>query len=119
MFWIRCFRKCFKLAHYNKALLKHATLKSTKMACFYYYFSTFSSYMFSPSSFWSIHIPHNAAKTLLKYVNILHNLKQVKGESIHYVKFVVRSMVSFLYYVRYKESNKANLLQASKRLIQK
>ena len=82
------------------------------MACFYYYFSTFSSYMISPSSI-------NAAKSLLKYVNILHNLKQVKGESIHYVKFVVRSMVSFLYYVRYKESNKANLLHASKRLIQK
>ena len=64
-------------------------------------------------------MPHNATKSLLNYVNILQNLKKLKGVSIHYVKYLVRSMIGFLYYVKYKETNKAAFLLASKHLIGK
>jgi len=37
----------------------------------------------------------------------------------HYIKYLVRSIVGFLYYVRYKESKKTYFLLASKRLIHK
>ena len=39
--------------------------------------------------------------------------------AFHYVKYVVRSMVGLLYYVKYKESKLTYLLLASKPLIQK
>ena len=38
--------------------------------------------------------------------------------AFHYVKYVVRSIVGFLFNVKYKESNKAEFLLVSKRLIQ-
>ena len=43
----------------------------------------------------------------------------MKGISIHYVKDIFRRMMGFSYYVKYKESNKTDVLLASKRLIQK
>jgi hypothetical protein len=89
------------------------------MACFNAYFATFSSYELCPSSFWDLCLPHNATNSLLKYVNILQNLKKVKGVSIQLFKYFVRSMVGFLYYAQYKESNKTEILIASKRLVNK
>jgi hypothetical protein len=50
-------------------------------------------------------------------MNNLQNLKKVKGVTIQYVEYLVRNMVGFLYYVKYKESNKTYLLLASKRFI--
>jgi hypothetical protein len=41
----------------------------------------------------------------------------VKGVIIHYVKYFVRSMMSFLYYANYTESKKTAFLLASKQLI--
>jgi hypothetical protein len=41
-----------------------------------------------------------ATKSLLNYVNILQNLKKVKGMAIQYVKYLVRSMMSLLYYAK-------------------
>jgi hypothetical protein len=52
-------------------------------------------------------------------VNILQRLKKGKGVTIQYAKYLVRSMLGFLYYVKYKETNKTDYLLASKRLIQK
>jgi hypothetical protein len=46
----------------------------------------------------------------LNYMNILQNLKQVKGIGIHYVVDFVRSMMGFLFNVKYKESNKTDFL---------
>jgi hypothetical protein len=46
-------------------------------------------------------------------------LKKEKGATIHYVKYVVRSMVGFLYYAKYKESNNKKFVHPSKQLIQK
>ena len=100
------FSSVLNLTHYNDALLKYETLISTIMACFKAYFTAFSPHVFSASSFWDFCIPHTAAKCLLKYVNILHTLQNVKGVSIHYVKYIVRSMMGFLYYAKCKESNK-------------
>jgi hypothetical protein len=74
--------------------------------------------LFCPSYLWDSHIPHNATINLLNYMNILQNLKKVKGVTIQYVEYLVRNMVGFLYYVKYKESNKTYLLFASKRFIQ-
>ena len=74
--------------------------------------------MVHPSKFWDSYIPHNATVSLLNYMNILQNLKQVKGIGIHYVVDFVRSMMCFLFYVKYKESNKTDFLLALKRLIQ-
>jgi len=113
------FDSVFDVTHFNNALLKHETLKSTIIACFNAYFTAFLSYVFSPSLFWGLCIPHIATKRFLKYMSIPQNCKKVKGVSIHYVKYLVRSMIGFLYYVKYKESNKTYFLLASKRLIQK
>jgi hypothetical protein len=52
-------------------------------------------------------------------VNILQNLTKVKGVAIEYAKYFIRSMIGFLYYVKYKESNKTEDLLESKRLIHK
>jgi hypothetical protein len=89
------------------------------MTCFSSYLGTFFSYVVIPSLFWASCIPHNVTKSLMNYVNIQQNLKQVKGVAIHYVKYLVRSMLGFLFYIKFKESNKAKCLLASKRLIQK
>jgi hypothetical protein len=77
------------------------------MTCFNFYVGTFSSYVVIPSLFWASYIPHDATKSLMNYVNIQQNLKQVKGVAIHYIKYLVRSMPGFLFYVKFKESNKA------------
>jgi hypothetical protein len=34
----------------------------------------------------------------------------MNGMSIHYAKYLVRSMMGLLYYAKYKESNKTNVL---------
>ena len=52
------FSSVLNLTHYNDALLKYQTLISTIMACFKAYFTAFSPYVFSPSSFSDICIPH-------------------------------------------------------------
>jgi len=52
-------------------------------------------------------------------VNILQHLNKEKGAAIHYVKYVVSSMVGFLYYAKYTESNLTQFVLASKRLIEK
>jgi hypothetical protein len=88
------------------------------MACFNAYIITFSSYMCCPFTFWDLCIPHNATNSLLKYENSLQNKKK-KGMSIHYAKNLVRSMIGFLYYAKYKESNKTDFLLESKRQIHK
>ena len=108
-----------KLTEYNIVLLKHMTLQSTIMAGFMSCFWSFSSFVMRPSLFWELYLSHNAAESLLNYKNILQNLKKEKGAAIHYVKYVVSSMVGFLYYAKYKESSKAQFLPKSKRLIQK
>jgi hypothetical protein len=106
VFTLDAFDRIFMLTNYNNALLKREALKSTIMACFNGYFVNFSAYVFCPFSFWDLYIPHNASNSLLKYVNILQNLKKEKGMSIQFSKYFVRSMVGFLYYAKYKESNK-------------
>ena len=68
---------------------------------------------------WDVYIPHNATNSLLNYVKILQNLKKVKGVAIQYAKYLVRSMIGFLYYAEHKESNRMDFLFASKRLIKK
>ena len=107
------------LTHYNNALLKREALISTVMACFSAYFTALTAYVFCTSSFWDLYIPHNATKSLLKYMDILQNWKKEKHMSCHYIKYLVSSMVGFLYYSKYKEAKKVDLLFASKRLIQK
>jgi hypothetical protein len=107
VFTLDAFVRVFKLTYYNNVLLKHETVKSTIMTCFNSYFGTFSSHVVIPSLFWVSYIPHNVIKGLMNYVNIQQNLKQVKGVAIHYVKYLVRSMLDFLYYVKFKESIKA------------
>jgi hypothetical protein len=62
-------------------------------------------------------MPHNATTSLLNYVNILQNLKKLKGVYIQYAKYQVKSILGFLHYVKYKESNKTIFLLKSKRLI--
>ena len=119
VFTLDAFDRIFKLTQYDNALLKRRTLISTIKSCFISYLAAFSFYICSPTSFWDLYIPHNVTKSLLKYVNILQNLKKVKGVSIQFSKYVVRSMVGFLYYAKYKESNKTKFKLASKRLVEK
>ena len=119
VFTLDAFECVFEEPHFNNALLKHEAFTSTIMACFNDYIYTFSPYVVRPSLLWDSFIPHNATKSLLHYMNILQNLKQLKGIGIHYVKDFFRSMMGFLYYVKYKESNKTDILLASKRLIHK
>jgi ABC-type multidrug transport system fused ATPase/permease subunit len=109
VFTLDAFDRICNLTHYNNALLKREALRSTIMACFIAYFANFSSYVCCPSSFWGLFIPHNVTNSLLKYKNILQNLKKVKGVCIQFSTYFVMSMVGFLYYAKYKESNKTNL----------
>ena len=119
VFTLDAFERILQVTHYNNVLLKRATFISTIMACFHNYFDTYSSFVFDPSTFWGKYIQHNATKSLLNYLDILQNLKEVKGEDIEYAKYLVRSMLGFLYYAKYTESSKTDMLRASKRLIQK
>jgi hypothetical protein len=119
VFTLDAFDLIFKLTHYNNALLKRESLRSTITACFNAYLATLSSYALVPSTFWDVYLPHNATNSLLKYVNILQNLKRVKCVCIQLSTYFVRSMVGFLYYAKYKESNKIQFLLVSKRLVQK
>ena len=118
-FILDAFEDVFKLTHYNKALLKREALKSTIRACFNSDIGIFYSFVVCRSLFWGSYIPHNATKSLLNYVDILQNLKKAKGMFIQYYKCVFRCIVGFLYYAKYKESNKTIFLFASKRLIKK
>jgi hypothetical protein len=63
VFTLDAFDCVFKLTQYNNALLKHETLKSTIMACFHTYITTFSSYVCCPSSFWDLCIPHDVTNS--------------------------------------------------------
>jgi hypothetical protein len=119
VFTLDAFDRIFMLTHYNNALLKREALRSTIMACFISYFATFSSYVCCPSSFWDLFIPHNVTNSLLKYKNILQHLKKVKGVCIQLSTYFFMSMMGFLYYAKYKESNKTKFVLASKRLVQK
>ena len=119
IFRLGAFENVDKFTHYNIVLLKHMTLQSTIMAGFISCFRSFSSFVMRPSMFWDCYLSHNATESLLNYMNILQNLEKEKGATIHYVKYVVSSMVGFLYYAKCKESNKAQFLRTSKRLIQK
>ena len=85
------------------------------------YFTTFSSYVSCPFYICDSYIQYSTytPKILLNYVNILQNLKKSEGVSIHYVKYLVRSIMSFLYNIKYTESNKADFVLASKRLVHK
>ena len=96
VFTLDAFEHIFKLTQYNNALLKHRALISTIMACFDACVCTFSYCVFCPSYLWNSCIPHNATNSLLNYVNILQNLKKVKGVAIQYAKYLVKSMVGFL-----------------------
>ena len=106
VFALDAFKRVFKLAKYDNALLKHVALKSTIMAWFKAYINTFSGYMCYTSTFWDLYKPHNATNSSLMYESILQDLMKMKGMSIQYVKYLVRSMIGFLYYAKYKESNK-------------
>jgi hypothetical protein len=119
VFTLDAFECVFELTHYNNALLKRASFKSTIMASFFSCFDAFSVYVKVPSLLWDSYIPHNVTTSLLNYKNFLHNFKNVKGVNYHYVKYIVRSVVGFLYYAKYKESNKTDFFLASKRLIHK
>jgi hypothetical protein len=117
VFTLDDFERVFKLT--NNALLKDVALKSTIMACFKAYINTFSDYVCYTSTFWDLYTPHNATNSSLMYESILQHLKKMKGMSIQYFKYLVRSMIGFLYYAKYKESNKTEYLLESKRLIHK
>jgi len=53
---------------------------------------SFFSFVERSSLFWDSYWPHNAAESLLNYVNILQHLNKENGVAIHYVKYVIRSM---------------------------
>ena len=108
VFTLDAFERVFKLTNYNNALLKDIALKSTIMACFKAYINTFSGYVCYTSTFWDLYTPHNATRSLLMYESILQDLMKMNGMSIQYVKYLVRSMIGFLYYAKYKESNKTD-----------
>jgi hypothetical protein len=78
IFKLGAFEHVFKLAHYNNALLKRYTLKSTLMASFNSYIGTFSYFVVRPSVFWESCLPHNATESLLNYVKILNSLSIYK-----------------------------------------
>ena len=119
VFTLDAFDHMFKLTHDNNALLKDIALISTTMACFNDCVSTFTSCVFSPSYFLVSYIPQTATTSLMHYVNILQKLKRVEGVAIEYAKYLIRSMIGFLYYAKYKESHKMVALLTSKRLIKK
>ena len=118
VFTLHAFDCIFKSTRYNNALLKDTALKSTTLACLGVYQAIFSYYVYCPYTFWKSYIPHNVTNNLLKYVNILKKLRKMKGVSIQFSKYFVKSMVGFLYYAKYKESNKTKFLLASKQLVQ-
>jgi hypothetical protein len=118
VFTLDAFNVVFEKTHYKWALLKHAALTSTMMACFVAYIHNFCYFVIDPFLFWKSYMPHNATTSLLNYVNILQNLQKLKGVYIQYAKYQVKSILGFLYYVKYKESNKTIFLLKSKRLIQ-
>ena len=118
VFTLDAFNVVFEKTHYKRALLKHAALKSTMMACIVAYIHNFCYFVIDPFLFWKSYMPHNATTSLLNYVNILQNLKKLKGVYIQYAKYQVKSILGFLHYVKYKESNKTMFLLKSKRLIQ-
>jgi hypothetical protein len=119
IFKLSAFENVARLTDYDNGLLKHMTLQSTIMAGFNSCFVSFSSFVRHPSLFWESYLSHNATESRLNYMNILQNLEKEEGAAIHYVKYVVSSMVGFLYYAKYKESNTTQLLLESKSLIQK
>jgi hypothetical protein len=118
VFTLDAFHLTFKFTLYDNAVLKRKALISATMACFSAYLFNFSFYICHPFSFWNLCIPHNATNSLLKYENILQNLKKEKGVCIQFPKYFVSSMVGFLYYAKHKESNKTQCVLASKRLVQ-
>ena len=118
VFTLDAFHLTYLFTHYYNASLKREALISTTRACFSAYLFNFSFYICSPFSFWKLCIPHNATNSLLKYKNILQNLKKVRGVCIQFPRYFVRSMMGFLYYAKYKESNKTQFVLASKRLVQ-
>jgi hypothetical protein len=65
VFKLGAFEHVFKLTHYNNALLKRYTLKSTIMASFNSYIGIFSYFLVRPSVFWESYLPHNARESLL------------------------------------------------------
>jgi hypothetical protein len=115
VFRLDAFELVFEVTHYNNALLKHAALTSTIIACYIPYFESVTC---AVSLLWDLYIPHNATKSLLICLNILENLEKVKGIAIQYAKYFVLSTVGFLCYAKYKELNNIALLCASKGLIQ-
>ena len=117
VFSLDAFKCVLKITKCNNVLLKNEALISTIMACFKDYLNIFGSHALDPSLFWDSYIPHNATKSLLNYVNILQNLKKMKGVSIEYAKYFVWNVMSFLYYAKYTESKKTEFLLASKRHI--
>ena len=116
---LNAFENVFQLTQYDDVLLKHETLTSTIIACLNACITTFNLYVFNQTSPWHLYLKHNATKSVLNYEKILQKLKQEKGVTILYAKYLFRSMLGFLYYVKYKETNKADFLLASKRLITK
>jgi hypothetical protein len=119
VFTLDAFESVFKLTHFNNALLKGVALKSTLMACFSAYITHLFFFASRASLLWNSYIPHNATKSFMNYVNIQQDLQKVKGVSSQYTKYLLKSMMGFLYYANYKESNNSEYLLASKRLIKK
>jgi hypothetical protein len=115
VFRLDAFEFVFEVTHYNNALLKHAVLTSTLIAC---YIPFVESLPYMVSLLWDSYIPHHATKSLLICLNILENVEKVKGVTIQYAKYFVLSTVGFLCYAKYKELNNIALLCASKGLIQ-
>jgi hypothetical protein len=53
------------------------------------------------------------------HTNLKQNWKKRKEVYMHYVTYLLSSMVGVLYYAKYKETKKAEFLLTSKRLIKK
>jgi hypothetical protein len=75
VFKLHAFNRVFKETQYKKALLKHAALQSTMLACFCACIGSFRCVVISSLIFWESYMPHNATKSLLNYVNTLKNLQ--------------------------------------------
>jgi hypothetical protein len=95
VFKLHTFNRVIKETQYKKTLLKHAALQSTMLACLCAYIGSFRYVVISSLIFGESYMPHNATKSLLNYVNILKKLQKLKGVSIQYVKYLVRSIVGF------------------------
>ena len=113
---LNAFENVLEVTHYENALLKHAALTSTVIACYSPYFEGLTGVV---SLLWDSYLPHNATQSLLICLNILENFEKVKGITMQYAKYFVLNTVGFLFYARYKELNNIALLYASKRLIQR